>query len=140
MYSGEVCGSCVSEVVFVVGGNNAQNSKSFADIQTLNDSFIDMLDYATYIFPHAKINVFSVIPRKLAHPDHFANMMHANEFMYTICAQYFNCRFVDLFSHFLTKKSCLIEKLYKPDFIHFSDIGTSVLAKVIKGVVYRPFK
>ena len=49
------------------------------------------------------------------------------------------------FSNFLDRKILrqgkvgLNTKLYRKDLIHFSDVGNSVLAKVIIGVTYNPY-
>ena len=100
----------------------------------LYNSFNNLLQYVRLNFPAAAINVLSLIPRRLADAGHLSRMMCVNEYMRNTCTQY-NCRFVDIFTHFLSNsrqfihngEMILIEKLYYPDdMIHFSDVGYAV--------------
>ena len=113
-------------------------------ILTLNETFTRLIDFTTHCFPHAHVNVFSTIPRKLVDPHHLGRILHANEFMSNVCNQYQNCRYVNVSTHFLTwhrkrNEMILNSDLFGGDLIHFNDIGVSVLAKAIIGVVYRPW-
>ena len=146
--SGKVCPDCVTGIFLVVGGNNAQNATSFKKIQSLNSSFISLIDFSTHTFHNARINVFSTIPRKLVDCYHLGRIKHTNDFMFNITCQFANCRYIDISSHFLKfnrqyNEMFLNTKLYdredRGDLIHLSTIGTSVLAKVIIGVLYRPW-
>ena len=141
---GDICAHCVTEIVLVVGGNDAQNAKSFHKIQTLNESFVRLLDFTTYSFRNARVNVFSTIPRILVDQHHLSRIFHTNDFMFNVTNQYANCRFVNVSSHFLrwdrlSNEMILDRKLFNDSWIHFSKVGTSVLAKVIIGVIYRPW-
>ena len=142
--SGDICCDCLSEIVLVVGGNNAQNANSLDKILTLNDTFTNLIDFATHSLPNTRINVFSVIPRKLVDPYHLGRIIHANDYMSNICGQYQNCRYINISTHFLTwnrqyNEMMLNWKLFNDDLIHFNKVGTSVIAKVIIGVIYRPY-
>ena len=144
LHKGEVCAECVSKVILVAGGNNAQNNRSFQDFLYLQDTFISLVDFTTRMFPSAKLNVFSTIPRKLVDPDHLGRIHQTNEFMYNVCLQHPRCRFINITTHYLRKsRRCndmiLNDKLFNSSLLHFNDIGTSVLAKVIIGVIYRPW-
>ena len=74
-------------------------------------------------------------------------MCPSNENLIFECAMFDNCRYIDIFSHFLKYKkhfytNCevhLNENLYVNDKLHFSKKGYSVLAKVIMGVTYNPY-
>ena len=67
--------------------------------------------------------------------------MHAvNKWLKDTCAK-ITFRFVDIFSFFIDKrpdKWLLNLKLFNGSRLHFSDIGYSVLAKVLIGVANRP--
>ena len=132
--------------VFIVGGgNDAQNCRSDSDLLQIVNSFNSLLHYIKSCFPAVVVNVLSVIPRKLADSGHLNRMMWVNSFMRNSCSVN-NCRFVDIFTHYLKHswkfvtegKMIMKRNLYSKDMIHFSDIGTSVLAKTIIGVIYLP--
>ena len=142
-----VCTECIREIVVISGGNDTQNCHSNEDELKLRNSFITLLHYINSCLPSVKTNVFSLIPRLAADPCHISRMMHVNDFLMHTCNQ-FNCTFIDVFTNFLTYSRQFINhgimilnrKLFSPrDMIHLNDIGTSVLAKIIIGVLYRPF-
>ena len=141
---GEVCADCVSKVILVAGGNNAQNAKTFNEIQTLNETFVNLLNFTTHTFHNARVNVFSTVPRILVDCNHLGRILHTNDFMCNVTRQHANCRFVNISTHFLRwnrqrNEMLLDRKLFNSSLIHFNKVGTSVLAKVIIGVLYRPW-
>ena len=92
------------------------------------------------VFPQAKINVISLIPRRIKYRTHISNMHSLNEWLKNICKER-SFRFVDIFSFFLVKKPdiwSLNLKVFNRSNLHFSKIGDSVLAKVLIGVANRP--
>ena len=98
---------------------------------------------AKLVFPNAKINFVSLIPRRIKYTSHIRNMHKVNLWLKGF-ASYVNdesIRYVDIFSFFLLKTSSawtLNNKLFNGSKLHFSAIGDSVLAKVLIGVANRP--
>ena len=144
-----VCPTCISKVFIVAGGNDAQNCNSIHDEMQLYDSFNSLLHYVNSCFTSAAVNVLSLIPRQLADSAHLTRMMWVNNFMMNVCNSLSYCRFINIFTHFLNNSRRFINhgemilnrKLYfsDKDMIHFSDVGSAVLAKTIIGAIYRPF-
>ena len=100
----------------------------------------DIVDLAREVFPHAKINLISLIPRRAKYKEHISNMHAVNSWISGFCKKE-SIRFVDIFSFFLTKTTrewWLNEKLFNGSKLHFSKVGDSVLAKVLIGVANLP--
>ena len=132
----------VSNVFLLCGGNDVENAYPDSDLTALMKSYNSLVESAKSSFPNAKINVFSLIPRRHVYDNHIERMYCVNNMLEEMCKAQ-NIRFVNIFSHFLQysnryRCSSMIVKLYRDDMLHFSDIGSSVLAKVLMGVVYRP--
>ena len=144
---GKVCCTCVETVFIVAGGNTTQNCRKPHEIDAMRASCVSLLEFTKSSFISAKINMFSLIPRKLADNNHHSRMLATNSFMASVC-DLFNCRFVPIFSHFLHKSKLyfknyasytLNRKLFiNKDKIHFTDKGNSVLAKVSICIIYSP--
>ena len=96
------------------------------------------MDYTKHSFPNACLNVISLIPRRTKYSTHSKNMHAVNDWLGAMCKEY-NARFVNIFSFFIDKKSHdLNYKLFQRDELHLSDIGDSVLAKVLIAVANKP--
>ena len=54
----------VTNVFLVCGGNDVENIKHDKDITFVYDDFEDIVYRIKETFPNAKINIFSLIPRK----------------------------------------------------------------------------
>ena len=93
----------------------------------------------------AMVNMFSLIPRCVKDTQHLKCMNIVNDELKLECLHHDNVKFINVFSNFLDRKILrqgkvgLNTKLYRKDLIHFSDVGNSVLAKVIIGVTYNPY-
>ena len=92
------------------------------------------------VFPLAKINFISLIPRRSQYESHIRYMHQVNDWLNSFCKKE-SIRFVDIFSFFVHKTSSswmLNDKLFNSSILHFSRIGDSVLAKVLMGVANKP--
>lgn len=137
----------VKSIFIVAGGNDVENTKSEYSFRQFMDDFDNFLDQTSLLFPNAHINIVSLIPRRVRNPHHLQWMIRANEELNKMCGWRENRRFIDVFSYFLVNKKRYFRnsemhlngKLFVKDSLHFSQIGNSVLAKVIIGAIYRPF-
>ena len=130
----------VSNIFLLCGGNDVENFKKDADIRDLFDDFEDLVWYTREAFPHAKIHIISMIPRRKKYRTHIRNMHNVNNWLKEFCRKE-DIRYVDIFSFFLVKTPSiwyLNRKLYNSSDLHFSKIGDSVLGKVLIGVVNLP--
>ena len=133
----------ITNVFLICGGNDVENAKSDEDIKCVYEDFWDIMYLAKLVFPNAKINFVSLIPRRAKYDSHIRNMHKVNLWLKGF-ASYVNdesIRYVDIFSFFLLKTSSawtLNNKLFNGSKLHFSAIGDSVLAKVLIGVANRP--
>ena len=132
----------VTTIFFVCGGNDVGRLIRDSDINTVYKDFENLVNYTKIVFPNSNINVLSLIPRRSSYRTHIDNMHEINEWLANFCHEN-SLRFVNIFSHFLLKlpqerRGCLNKKLFRGDNIHFSNIGSSVLAKVLIGVANSP--
>ena len=91
-------------------------------------------------FPCAKVNVLSLIPRRAKYRDHIRNMHAYNLWLEDFCETK-AIRFVNVWSFFLIKTPNmwpLSKKLFSKDLLHFSNIGDSILGRVLIGVANSP--
>ncbi len=135
----------VSNVFILCGGNDLEKfDKSYSNKDNLKFLFEDMEDLVELtreVFPMAKINYISLIPRKSQYRSHIKNMYEVNGWLNKFCKKE-SIRFVNIFSFFLVKttsKLMLNDKLFNTSKLHFNHIGDSVLAKVLMGVANKPF-
>lgn len=130
----------VNTVFLVCGGNDIQNLPPNESLDPLYNDFTNLFKCAKEKFPNAKIHAVSVIPRKIKHGiPHVNRMWDVNDWLRNHCVEN-NMRFVDIFSFFLTNDHRFLqEKLYAKDKIHFSQIGNSILGKVLIAVTHRPY-
>ena len=131
----------VTNVFLICGGNDVENIKSDKEIQFVYDDIEDIVFLTKKVFPNAKINIFSLIPRRPKYTTHIRNMHKVNSWLNKFCATNASTRYVDIFSFFLLKTPSmwsLNKKLYNGSRLHFSSIGDSVIAKVLIGVANRP--
>ena len=144
---GSLCLDCVENIFFVCGGNDAENIRSKVGLDTLSNSFNELINVVSDNFLYATINMISLIPRRLKDSNHLGRILSINETLSLDCSMYDNCRYIDIFSNFLKYKKhyytnyevYLNENLYIYDELHFTNKGNSVLGKVIMGVTYNPY-
>jgi len=137
---GEVDCSKVTGVFLLCGGNDVEGLKSRNDIRSIFWDFEDLLDITREVFPFAKINIISLLPRRTTYKNHIYNMYRLNNWLRDFC-KVEGVRFVDVFTHYLIKSPrawTLNNKLFNSGALHFSAIGDSVLAKVLIGVANSP--
>ena len=132
--------SNVSTVFLQVGGNDVENLILDSDIKRIFEDIYDLIILTKQVFPVAKINFFSLVPRKASYLTHIRNMHKFNDLLSEMCKKE-SIRFVDIFSFFLKKTPTmwlLDFNLFNRDGIHLNPVGTSVLAKVLIGVANQP--
>ncbi len=132
----------VTNIFLLCGGNDVEHFNEGADIKYkyLREDFEDLVEYTREAFPHAKLNIISMIPRRSKYRGHIRNMHKVNNWLEEFCSKE-DIRYVDIFSFFLVKTSSiwyLNRKLYNSSELHFSKIGDSVLGKVLIGVANLP--
>ena len=111
-----------------------------SDIKRIFEDIYDLIILTKQVFPVAKINFFSLVPRKASYLTHIRNMHKFNDLLSEMCKKE-SIRFVDIFSFFLKKTPTmwlLDLNLFNRDGIHLNPVGTSVLAKVLIGVANQP--
>ncbi len=131
----------ITNVFLVCGGNDVESAKSDEDIKFVFEDFWDIMYLIKLVFPNAKINFVSLIPRRAKYKDHIRNMHRVNVWLKKFAKVDESIRYVDIFSFFLLKTSTawpLNKNLFNGSELHFSAIGDSVLAKVLIGVANRP--
>ena len=142
-----ICRQCVKSIFLVCGGNDTEGLHGERGVMDIISRYATLLDYTGFIFPSARVNIISLIPRRLRYYNHLRYMIIVNDNLSNLCNERDNCRFINVFSHYLRDKKSffrykhamiLNEKLYANDKLHFSNIGNSVLGKIIKGVTYNP--
>ena len=132
--------SGVTSVFLVCGGNDIQNLRRDSDIDYVCKDYEHLVGLVRDIFPAARVNVVSLIPRATTYKTHVDNMHEFNEWLYNFCHKN-SLRFVNIYTHFIIKRPdiwCLNDKLFTSKKIHFSITGNSVLAKVLIGVANSP--
>ena len=130
----------VSSLFFVCGGNDIENLQKDSDIQNVYRDYENLVNVAKDVFPAAKINIVSLIPRRARYRAHINNMYEMNEWLEDFCLEH-SFRFVNIFSHFILKLPhiwLLNRKLFNDSHLHFNKVGNSVLAKVLIGVANSP--
>lgn len=130
----------ITTVFFICGGNDIENLKKHTDIVNVYRDYENLISVAKDIFPFAKMNIISLIPRRARYREHINNMHVMNEWLESFCCEH-SCRFVNVFSHFLVKLPhiwLLNNNLFNPRRLHFNRVGYSVLAKVLIGVANSP--
>ena len=136
--SGDIDCTGISSLFFVCGGNNIDNAQKNSDISCAQEDYSNLIQYARKMFPNARINVVSLIPRRTRYNSHKENMFRMNKWLEKFCKDE-HVRFVNIFSFFLDKKFLDINyNLFQPDDLHFTKIGDSILAKVLLAVANRP--
>ncbi len=139
---GEYDTTKVSNIFLLCGGNDVENFKEDAvnKFTFLTEDFEDLVWYTREAFPHAKLHVLSMIPRRAKYRTHIKNMHKVNNWLNEFCRKE-GIRYVDIFSFFLVKTPSIWyinKKLYNNSELHFSKIGDSVLSKVLIGVANLP--
>ena len=143
-----ICPDCVENIFFVCGGNDVENIRNEAGMDKLIREYNNLIFFVSDHFVNAMINVISLIPRRLKDDRHLNRILSFNESLISECIMYDNCKYIDIFPHYLKYKKrfytsnneiYLNEKLYGHDMLHFSEKGYSVLAKVIMGITYNPY-
>ena len=150
----EVCTSCVQSIFLVVGGNDVQNIKedpynfrADSGMERLKTSYRKLIDLINSKFPVIRVNIMSLIPRKMIGYLHTQRVFCINDFLYDLCSnRNSNIYFVPMFTKFLVRKDIyynhgqviLNPKLFTKDGIHFTEIGSSVLAKTLIAVANDP--
>ena len=142
----EVCLDCVDSVFVVCGGNDAENIRSEMGMRNLENSFRNLFKLISHLVPKARINIMSLIPRRVHDYWHLQHIFGINEFLEYECPMYSNCFFIKVFTNFLAHKERyysnkevhLNNKLFRKDRLHFNSVGDSVLAKVLMGVANSP--
>ena len=138
--SGDLDCTAIKSLFFVCGGNNIQDAKKNSDVSCIQEDYNNLIQYARNVFPNARINVVSLIPRRTRYFCHKENMLLMNKWLEKFCNDQ-HVRFVNIFSFYLDKMSLDINyDLFQPDNIHFTEIGYSILAKVLIAVANRPRK
>jgi len=133
----------ISTVFLVVGGNDVENLARDSSLKYIFEDFENLFKCARDTFPNAKINVMSLIPRRVnkCGLEHVHLMHDVNDFLLKSCKE-LGLRFVNIYSFFIRRNGKLNRKLYKGvyknDYVHFSIKGNAVLAKVIIAVTHRP--
>lgn len=130
----------VSSVFLVCGGNDIENLQKDADIEDVHRDYENLVALAKDMFPAAKINIVSLIPRRARYRAHIDNMHEMNEWLDDFCHEH-SFRFVDIFSHYVLKLPhiwLLNNKLFNKGHLHFNEVGNSVIAKVLMGVANFP--
>ena len=144
---GEVCTSCVQSIFLVVGGNDVENIKKEPGLTKLMNTYNELFSFINEKFPAVRINVLSLIPRRTYTYNHLERMFYINEFLEDVCSSNTsNLYFIPMFTKFLAYKNLyhingdvyLNKKLFCKDMLHFSDTGTSVLAKTLIAVADNP--
>ena len=110
------------------------------NIKFLFDDMEKLAELTREVFPLAKINYISLIPRKSQYKGHISYMHQVNDWLSSFCKKE-SIRFVDIFSFFVLKAPSiwmLNDKLFNRSKLHFNHIGDSVLAKVLMGVANKP--
>ena len=131
----------VSSVFLVCGGNDLANHNS-DDLSPLFKRYTNLLTTAKETFPNAKINAVSLIPRKVQSgwrgSVQIDRMHEMNDWLEDTCNDH-GVRYVQIFSYFINQRTGdMIKKLFQPDKVHFTNIGDSVLGKVLMAVAYNP--
>lgn len=132
--------SKITSLFFVCGGNDVENLRKDSDIEDVYRDYDELVKAAKEVFPAAKINIISLIPRRARYKCHINNMYEMNEYLDNFCQEH-SFRFINIFSHFLTKLPhiwLLNRNLFNKSNLHFNTIGNSVLAKVLIGVANSP--
>ena len=132
----------VTSVFLFCGGNDIENLAKDSDIEYVYEDYEELVEVVRKDFPAAKINIVSLIPRRLVYSAHVGNMGEMNAWLDKFCSKE-NIRFVDIFSFFLKydkkeKRRFLDESLFNGSRLHFNKTGDSVVAKVFIAVANRP--
>ena len=130
----------ITAVFFICGGNDIENLRKHTDIDNVHRDYENLISIAKDIFPAAKINIISLIPRRARYRGHINNMYVMNYWLESFCREH-SCRFVNVFSHFLVKFPhiwLLNKNLFNTGHLHFNKVGYSVLAKILIGVANSP--
>ncbi len=130
----------VSTVFLLCGGNDVENFQEMVDIRYLYEDFEDLVWLTREAFPNAKVHIISMIPRRSKYRNHIRYMHKVNRWLKDFCNKE-DIRFVDIFSFFIVKTPSfwhLNRKLFNSSELHFSNIGYSVLGKVLIGVANLP--
>jgi alkylated DNA repair dioxygenase AlkB len=131
----------VTNVFLLCGGNDIANlGRGNLALEPLFEDMEELVVLIEQVFPSAKINFISIIPRRAVYRSHIRKMHAVNDWIRSFCYKN-NIRFVDIFTFYLTKTTrewWLNKELFGRDNLHFNKIGDSVLAKVLIGVANRP--
>lgn len=136
--SNELDATAVTQVVLVCGGNDVENTYPDSDLYKILDSYDELISVVEDSFPNASINICSLIPRRTTYIEHRDRMFWLNDSLEKKCKAK-NIRFINIFSYFIDRRTGdLLYKLYMKDELHLSDVGSSVLGKVLIGVANKP--
>ena len=130
----------VKTVFFVCGGNDVENLPGDHTIDNIKEDFINLMSVAKEIFPGALINIMSLIPRRVNSygQEHVWLMHDVNTFLSQECKKR-GIRFVNAYSCYIRSNGRLNNRLFNSSRLHFSDIGNSVLGKLVIAVTHKPY-
>ena len=92
---GKVRAECVRDIFFVCGGNDVENSFPDSDLDDLMGQYNELAELAMTYFPNAKINFFSLIPRRAVYENHIDRMHIINYRLKLMCDKRVNTRFIN---------------------------------------------
>ena len=137
---GTLDASKVTSVFLLCGGNDIQNLRRDSDIENVYRDYETLVEVTKCVFPHANINIVSLIPRLARYRTHINNMHALNGWLENFSRNN-SLRFISIFTHFLIRLPhiwYLNRKLFNGSNLHFNKVGNSVLAKVLMGVANSP--
>ena len=73
-----ICRQCVKSIFLVCGGNETELTERLhgeRGVMDITSSYTTLLDYTGFIFPGARVNVISLIPRRLRYYNHLRYMI-----------------------------------------------------------------
>ena len=124
-----------------------ENIKKETDLKKLMNTYNELFSLINEKFPAVRINVLSLIPRRTYTYNHLERIFYINEFLEDACSSdSSNLYYIPMFTKFLAYKNLyhtnwdvyLNKKLFCGDMLHFSDTGTSVIAKTLIAVANDP--
>jgi alkylated DNA repair dioxygenase AlkB len=75
----------VKSIFFICGGNDVDNHSRGKCFNSICNDLEDLIRVTREAFPNAKLNIFSLIPRKSTYRCHISNMLVFNEWLEDYC-------------------------------------------------------